>query len=392
MLLVAVRGPDLFEPGSVPHVAINWLGAAATLATLPAAIAVTTGYVGRHVARAGRRWGSPGLLVAGRRAATSPGPVARMTAGVVVALGLVIQVVAWQGQFGGLARSAQATVNRIGDSALVLKPGRGATPQHLKDFLTDLPAHIAPLAVQVSPETNTTTVRGRCPSLTALGMTCPGTSTELSGNPGDPRLRELLGWYGSREGAVMVQQADPVSTTAAEGTFTNTVLISRTGGDLSVPDFKQLAYRAFPMGAQVDTIGGEWLTGSKVNQNQGRWITFFGFLGITVLAGAAGITGLAEFLRNGRALAPLTVLSGNRRVHWSTSAFSILVPLALAGIAGSVIGVWLAFPKTAEGASYISTSFLIACAVAVTVTGLVSWAWASIVSVRQAAAWRPRGE
>ncbi|MFZ3467508.1 ABC transporter permease, partial [Streptomyces sp. 4.24] len=192
--------------------------------------------------------------------------------------------------------------------------------------------------------------------------------------------------------AVSVEQGEPV-TSLSDGTgFTQTVLVSRTAADLSVPQIKRQAYQIFPMGAEVSTIGGEWLTSSKVNQLQGRWITLFGLVGITMLALSSGLAGLAEFLRNGRALAPVTTLAGNPRVYWSTAALSILMPLALAGIGGCVVGTWLAFPKTQGGASYITDDILISCATAVALIGVAAWVWGALVSVRQAAAWRPRGE
>ncbi|MFI8511342.1 ABC transporter permease [Streptomyces sp. NPDC085460] len=393
LLLVAVRGPDLFEPGSAPYLMVNWAAAAGTLATLPAAVAVVTGHLGRQMARAGRRLGSPGLLVAGQRAATHPGPVARMTAGVVVALGLLIQVVAWQGQFGQATREAQATVQRIGSSALVLQPGKGSTAPQMTRFLEALPPDVEAVALLTSPEEDSLTVLGSCPSLTALSLPCSTAPSRLRGVPEDPRMAELVGWYGvGRKTTVLVRQADPVDSATGADAISHTVLVSLGRQDIPANDAKRLAYEAFPRGAEVHPIGGEWLVSSQVNTDQGRWIALFGLFGIMVLAGAAAITGTAEFLRNGRALAPLSVLSGNRRVYGVTAAWSLLVPLALAGLAGITVGTWLAFPKTTDGASYISGGLLVACAAVVAALGVVAWGWATTVSARQAADWRPRGE
>ncbi|MDK1472159.1 ABC transporter permease [Streptomyces sp. 549] len=392
LLLVAVRGPDFFDPGTTPYVMTNWLGAAGALATLPAAIAVTTAHAGRLITRAGRHTGSPGLIIAGRRATAHPGPVARMTAGVAVALGLLLQVVAWQGQFGEAAQQARSTIERIGQSALVVRPGPGSTTEQLRAFEAAVSREALPVAFHAPPERNTLIIEGACPSLKALSLSCPASPSNLNGPPADPRLRELLGWYAGPEGNVSVQVGDPAGPSAADGAFTSTVLVSHGGRDLPAGEIKQLAYRTFPMGAEVATAGGEWLAGSQVNENQGRWLTFFGFLGITILALAAGTTGMAESLRNGLALAPLTALSGNRRVYWTTSAVSILLPLTLAGALGCLVGVWLAFPKTAGGASYISGTFLVVCMASVAAIATLAWVWASKVSLRQATAWRPRGE
>ncbi|MEU3748139.1 MULTISPECIES: ABC transporter permease [Streptomyces] len=391
LLLTAVRGPDLFPPGTTAFVMTNWVGAAGTLATLPAAIAVIIGVLGKKLAGLGRRYGRPGLLIAGRRAAVHPGPLARMIAGVVVAIGILLQAVAWQGQLGADALAAQATVERIGSSALVIEP-RAATAGQLAAFRRSLPDDMAELSLTKDPEADRLTIRGRCPALQALELRCSREPSSLTGPPQDPRMRELIGWNSGVQGKVSVVQADPVTSLNDGRGFTQSVLVSRDATDLPVALIKQQAYRTFPLGAEVGTIGENWLAGAKVNQLQGNWLTLFGLAGITLLAAASAIAGLAEFLRNGRALAPVTTLTGNTRVYWSTAAHGILVPLTLAGLVGSVVGKWLAFPTTDSGASYISGGLLAACAAAATFVGVAGWVWGALVSVRQAAVWRPRGE
>ncbi|MFZ3467466.1 ABC transporter permease, partial [Streptomyces sp. 4.24] len=200
-LLVAVRGPDFFTSGTTAYVMTNWVGVAGTLATLPAAVAVTTGLAGNQLAKIGRRYGRPGLIIAGRRAATHPGPVARMTAGVVVAVGLLLQVVAWQGQLGESAMAAQTTVNRIGSTALVVQP-RAATAGQLTTFFRTLPDEVAVVSLTTDPEAGRLTVRGRCDALQTLQLACPSVSSPLTESPADPRMRELLGWNGGTPGAV----------------------------------------------------------------------------------------------------------------------------------------------------------------------------------------------
>ncbi|MEU2956142.1 ABC transporter permease [Streptomyces xanthochromogenes] len=392
-LLIAVRGPDFFTAGTPANVLINWAGAAATLITLPAAIAVLTARVGRLMSNAGRRFGRPGLLVAGHRVAAHPGPTARMTAGVVVSLGLLIQVVAWQGLFSDTARAAQATVDRIGSSALFMQPGT-ATPQQMEAFVRRLPPTEQAVQLISSGGRTTATLQGSCQGLTALQLPCSRQPVELGGVPKDPRVREIIDWSASGSTTVVVRElARPADSAPSdpEG-VPPTILVSVDGHDLHEPALKQLAYEVFPKGAAINTPGGEWLVAGQLKRSQGLWITFFGFIGIFVLAGASVISGTAEFLRNGRALAPISVLSGNRRVYWSTAAWSLLVPFVLAGSAGCLVGTWLAFPKTADGSSFISGTFLAACALGVSAMGLLAWGWGANVAARQASAWRPRGD
>ncbi|MGW4050563.1 ABC transporter permease [Streptomyces sp. NPDC004779] len=391
LFLTAVRGPDLFPRGTTAFVMTNWVGVAGTLATLPAAIAVVIGVLGKRVAGLGRRSGRPGLLIAGRRAAEHPGPLARMIAGVVVAIGILLQAVAWQGQLGADAMAAQATVDRIGSSALVIQP-RAATAGQLATFRRSLPDGMAELSLTRDPEADRLTIRGSCSALQALALRCSREPSRLTGPPQDPRTRELIGWNGGVQDEVSVIQADPVTALDDGRGFTQSVLVSRDATDLPVASIKQQAYRTFPLGAEVGTIGENWLVGAKVNQLQGNWLTLFGLAGIALLAAASAIAGLAEFLRSGRALAPVTTLTGNSRVYWATAAYGILVPLALAGVVGSAVGEWLAFPTTDSGASYISGGLLAACVAAATLVGAAGWVWGALVSVRQAAGWRPRGE
>ncbi|MFE9119027.1 ABC transporter permease [Streptomyces sp. NPDC007172] len=393
-LLIAVFGPRLWAAGTSGNVLTNWAGAACTLATLPAAIAVLAALLGQRMSRAGSRFGRPGLLVAGQRMATHPGPLARMTAGLVIALALLIQIVAWQGLFGAEARAAKATVERIGSSALVVQPRTATTPRQMADFVRELPPTVEAVRMIRAPERSTVTLEGTCRGLTSLQLPCGAKPVRVSGALKDQRAREIVEWSASGTDSVTVREtAEPADVTASTpGEAPLTVLVSVDGHALSVPALKQLAYRVLPRGLAIDTAGGEWLTRGEIKRGQGLWISCFGFVGILVLAGVSVISGTAEFLCNGRALAPISVLAGNRRVHWSTAAWSLLVPFTLAGGIGCLVGTWLAYPKTADGTSYISGSFLALCGLGVSAMGLLAWGWGAHVAGRQAGEWRPRGD
>ncbi|QIP85479.1 hypothetical protein GLX30_17185 [Streptomyces sp. Tu 2975] len=114
--------------------------------------------------------------------------------------------------------------------------------------------------------------------------------------------------------------------------------------------------------------------------------------GIAVLAVTAGLSAMAEFLRHGRALAPLSVLTGGLRVFRTSAAWSVLTPLALAGLVGSVVAAGLATPVNADGESYITRELLWSAAGIVLIVSILMWLWAATVAVRQARAWRPRGD
>ncbi|MGW3013942.1 ATP-binding cassette domain-containing protein [Streptomyces sp. NPDC001219] len=102
---------------------------------------------------------------------------------------------------------------------------------------------------------------------------------------------------------------------------------------------------------------------------------------------------LAEFLRFSRKAAPLSVLTGKRKVYYSTAAWALLVPL-LASIATSVIAAsWLAAPqeRAVDGVE-LSGDVLAATSGALAILALLTWWWGASAAVRESGRWRPYGE
>ncbi|PBC71026.1 hypothetical protein BX265_5593 [Streptomyces sp. TLI_235] len=142
----------------------------------------------------------------------------------------------------------------------------------------------------------------------------------------------------------------------------------------------------------MDAIGGEWLTAAHVNADQGRWLVLLGVVGVLAVAGAAGTSGLAEFVRNGRALGRLGVLTGSRSIHLATAVIGVFLPIAAAGAVGGAAGVWMALPAASAGASALLDRALPLCAAAVAVLAAGLAAWGGAVAAREADRWRPTGD
>ncbi len=110
-----------------------------------------------------------------------------------------------------------------------------------------------------------------------------------------------------------------------------------------------------------------------------------------LLAFAAAANNLGDFLRFGRALAPLSVLVGHRGVFYAGAVWAILVPLAAAGAVGVLVSLWLAAPMTAKGA-VLTWSFLASLLVLAQVLAILFWWWGSRSTAAQAARWRPTAD
>ncbi|MFI0937540.1 ABC transporter permease [Streptomyces sp. NPDC021020] len=398
MLLVGVRGPGLVGQESAMGTVVSWAGVAGTVLTLPAALASVTAAGGRLLTRWGQRHALPGTLVAGRRTSAHPGATARLVTGITVALIIFMQAVAWQGLFGSQSTDARRTLDRIGRSAVAVEAQGRVTPQDTTAFLNRLPGTEAVLLVPPADPFGTDapmTLYGSCAALATLRLPCPANEERVSEAPQDPRLQELIRW--TPHGALLldVRKADTAELAlhmASPDEAGILTVVSRDGGDLPVPALKRLAYQVFPLGAEVGAPGEDQLTAGVPNRDQGRWSTLLGVAGIAVLAVAAGLSGMAEFLRHGRALAPLTVLTGGLRVFRTHSAWSVLAPMVLAGVVGEVVAVGLAAPVTADGESSLTAELLWSTVGIVLLVSILMWAWASAVAARQARRWRPRGD
>ncbi|MEU0405403.1 ABC transporter permease [Streptomyces sp. NPDC006197] len=395
-IILAVRGPDLFAADTVLRTLTSWAGIAGTILTLPAAIATITAKTGNLLTRRGRSHGLPGTLVAGRRTSAHPGGTARLVTGVSIALIVLMQAIAWQGLFGTQATEARQTLDRIGRSLVTVGARGDVSASAMAAFLAKAPATEAVLlAPPAGGKEKHLTLYGNCAALTSLHLPCPAHETRVNGLPADPRLRELIRWTSPMDPTLLIRRTDDrrlAELAAPDDTGRALALLRPDGEPLSVPALKQLSYEVFPRGAAVRAPGESKLTAGVPNRDQGRWSALFGMVGIAVLATTAGLSAMAEFLRQGRALAPLSVLTGGLRVFRTTAAWSVLLPLALAGTVGTAIAAALAAPVSADGESSITGGLLLSTAGVVLVVGLLLWVWASRVAIRQARTWRPGGD
>ncbi|MFF8265662.1 ABC transporter permease [Streptomyces virginiae] len=397
-IILAVRGPDLFPPDTPTRTLTSWVGIAATVLTLPAAIATITAKAGHLLTRQGQAHDLPGTLVAGRRTSTHPGGTARLVTGISIALIVFMQAIAWQGLFAAQATEARHTLSLIGRSVVTVSARGEVSAAAMTAFLTRTQATPVLLTPPGDGENKHLTLHGDCAALTALGLACPAATageTRVDRQPQDPRLRELIRWTPHTDPALLIRRVDArtlAESAASAGGGATLAVLRPDGRPLSVPALKRLSYEAFPRGAAIKAPGEDQLTAGVPNRDQGGWSALFGVTGIAVLAMTAGISAMGEFLRHGRALAPLSVLTGGQRVFRTSAAWWVLAPLALAGTAGTAVSAALAAPVTANGESYITAALLMSTVSVVLVVSLLLWIWAFRVAIRQAQTWRPSKE
>ncbi|WP_159393623.1 hypothetical protein [Streptomyces albus] len=384
-LVVAVYGTGLAaQGGSLAWIPVYFTGTVGVLATAPAVVALLVRRLGVLLVRAGNRRGAGGVLVAGRWVYAHPGTVTRLVATVVIAIGLVTQVQLHMSRVGAPVREARATHAELGDRVLLAR--MPDTPAQRRAFLGGLPAGTEAFALRTTAgptgEPSRMTLTGSCAALAAVGgRSCDPRTADVT----DRRLVRLGDWYLAPRGTLALHKGDPATAKGAD----QLLLLRGDGKPLPVPAVKQAAFRHMAL-ADVEPLGGGELAGSAGwDAHLGAWIRSLGFLGIALLAFAALINNLGDFLHLGRRLAPLTVLAGNPRVFTTTALWAVGAPLVLAALLGCLTAWWLGSPMVSMAGATLPASFMLLLLAAATAFAATAWWWATRSTARTASGWHP---
>ncbi|MEV0375879.1 hypothetical protein AB0I10_40195 [Streptomyces sp. NPDC050636] len=375
-LLTASYGPGL-APSPALRVLSQAVGTLGGFATLPSLIAAACTAAGSALAGLSRRWAGPSALISGRWMAASSATTARLVCSVVIAIGLTGEAQLWMSRMAEPVRQATAVHQVVGDSLLTVTSPKRITPQ----FTTSLPKQAVLLSLDEGK--GTTRLTGTCPDLTVLHLPChSGTVTPVTQT--DERLRYALG-----DGTDITTTVTPHAPARTSDTA---LLLSRNGAALDVSEIKRTANRTLAPGTSVSALGTGWISGGKVLSDQSGWLLFFGLLGTSVLAVGFALNTQAEFLRQGRAAAPVAVLCGRRTIFFGLSGWSLLAPILISGAIGVFVYSWLAGPLVADGYASTSSTLMLAGLGVSSVLGLLLWGCGGTSAARIASRWRPNGD
>ncbi|MER6027658.1 ABC transporter permease [Streptomyces sp. NPDC001851] len=390
-ILLASRGPELAGDNTQYRTWISWIGLALVVLTLPAGAAVVVAKLGGSLERTGRRRGWAGALIAGRRMCHHPAATARLVTAVTVALIVFMQALAWQAVIGTYHAKMEELLSAVDRNVAEIGPRGAVSSREAAAYLRSVPEGHAAVVIAPprTPGDGPITISGGCVALESLRLPCSPTPARVDVAL-DRRLQQLLHWDTEGGTYLKVVRAGQAELAEQAVPSANTLAVVRAdGGAPAVAALKEASYRAYPRGAQVRYPGEEWLADSIPDREQGRWIRLLGVLGTGILVLAIGLSGKAEFLRQGRALAPLTVLTGGYRVFRSSAAWAIVAPLALAALAGCAIAAWTARPVARPGLAYFVPGGLMAAAITmVLAVSVVMGLWAARIAGRQARDWR----
>ncbi|MBU7598314.1 hypothetical protein JGS22_011980 [Streptomyces sp. P38-E01] len=388
---------------STSVVLLSLLGTVGALATLPAAIAVLLAAAGRGVAALGHRKGYAGALLAGRWTGKHPGFLSRLVAGVVIAVGLLSVVQVYPSMHSESVRGALEVRERFGHSVVTVEVPRGAErgagtwlsglPRDSEVAVLDSTLGLANGAGEVREGPNgelvevkqAVKVHGSCDALRGLGLDCPASRNARSVPLSDatPALRALL-----PDSVTEVGVAHRPLTPRDGNTL---VVYSPKGAALPLGDLKRDALEAMGSSTLVQAVGQSWIGGTALLSAQLRWVTLLGVVGVALVALASALNCLAEVMRFARSLAPVSVVSGSRRVYASVAAWTLALPLCAAAVLGTVSAVWITLPYvTPPRNGELPPQMLTAALAVLSVLAVVVASLAALAAVRESGRWRPR--
>jgi hypothetical protein len=326
LLLVAVRGPGLFASDSAARSTTYYVGVVGTLATLPAVLQLFT-----------------------TRMARDHRPAVTVVAALAAAIVAITQAQLWFCAPGAPVEDARAMGSALGDSVQAIDAD-GAGPAELTRYLAVLPATTHPLRF-IAGDGRTAHVVGSCPALTAVGLRCSPGPADMPRPVTDDRLEALLGWYAGGAERVTSATGDAAALPPDPSAL---VVLTADGSAMRPAELVATAYRILPLGARVQPVGAEWLTGAEHDLDVARWILLTGLAGL-VLAGAAGGIHLLR-----------------RRSSSTTAGLTFIV----GGVLGVVLAAWLTTPLGGPGTFPTATwsTLLIATITTGATVGAIAWA------------------
>ena len=384
-LFLAVRLPSFVDPGQGEVWGYIYKGGVVlTLVTLPLSLAVVASLLGRSLRARGRRKGSPGAVIAGSWMSASPTVVVRSCAGVVLGVCVILQAQLWVSQNSQNARLAAADQ--------VVLEGRVAQldiPDTLSlgPFLEGLPTGISVALLSQPPDRTHAHVQGSCTTLTQLALPC-GDQTTIS--QVQHRAQVMLA-YATTAPTIDTEVRAEIAPVRGQD---NLLWLSGARPDsIDLPALKQLSYKTIPGTPVVELAGDGHLSGAQTRANQGSWIVLFGFVAMVIVAITLALDAAAQFRRQSAALAPLATLTGERRVFWAVSGWTVLAPMVLGAWASVVVSVVLGDPLTRTAASLkLSNVLLIGVPLTLSLLALATWAIVARAAESSALSWRPRAE
>ncbi|MFG3717117.1 hypothetical protein ACGF8D_04795 [Streptomyces massasporeus] len=365
-------------------------GSVITIALLPRVIGAVVAATGPAMARVGAARGQVGMLIAGRRLAVGSRPVARLVAAVVIAIGLAAQGQIAISLFTEMSDRVHAVERQLGTSVLSVSTRLSTTNADVEAFERALGPGTHAVAVAVSAEGGRWDLVADCRVWHELDTRCPGAKGIELRRTGHVGLAQAVELERSVGVSLYARTGDAAEITR-ETENASLMVLARDGRQLSMSRVHRAANAHLAMATNVKVFA---MTGTLGGSGEGiaaqRWLELFSVTGVLVIVLVAGVGSVAQFIRAGRELGPVSVLSGNGRVFYTVSVWSLLVPAVFA-VGMAVLVTWyVTTPLQADSGSRLSALSGVGAA-GLLCAALIAW-WGARTASSVGSVWRPRND
>lgn len=327
-VLAANYGYAHFHAAGRPDLGVLVILGCGTLAALMIVFLtrLTLRWLSMAIARHGARHANAtALLVAGREISALGRPVVRATTTISVAALIVVHVWALATISTTEARNARAAVDaNAGITAELRTSNQAVTMPEVAGHLPD-----GVVLLQASPDG--AVLSGTCADLAAVVGSC---EAEQPPELLVPQLR----WYAGATARVEALDR-PGTATSTSDSLATAILVSTTGEPLEIDAITaRLRAEVSPFVEVKFPLEG-WLASAMHMLYQSRWIVAAAALGVVIVLLTAAATMTFEIARASRRFAALGVLEGRRRFYLLLGAGSVGLPILVAALGGTVIGL-----------------------------------------------------
>jgi len=368
------------------------LGFIATLTGAPLLAGRLSARLGILVARAGARRGRPAAIVGGRWLAARPATIARMSAALIIGLGLLLQLQVRTTAYTADEGAASAVYRQVGSSILTVQT-RGLNSSSLADFETQVgPRHGVITVDQVGD--GPTVLTAPCGVLRGVGTLrhCPRKATPMQDIYARETVRTLAVRYWSeivdRHALVRSAEGTPSATTVG-------LLVLNGDGYAGLAQVKDAAYAHF-RAPIIESPGEAAVGGAKGRVRLAGWLMLFGALGLLVLALMAAVSAAGTFVQQAGDLGPLATYSSSPRFFVAVAMWNVTTPLVIAALIGCGVSSWLALLglslSGAGSQATLSMDLVLASVVVLGSCAVAAGALCAVGAARAAQTWRPTAD
>ncbi|WP_156937762.1 hypothetical protein [Haloglycomyces albus] len=393
-LIFSVIAPEYFRGGAQYYTSV-WGTTLALIVLLPLAVTATCALVARRALRSGAHDRDPSRTIVFRRIRFRPKSFGRPLAVVAMSGFLTVMLGTYAGLLADSGMEARKWLDNASLTTMTVYGADLKTHGDLAGIREKLPESTDIALLHI---TGDDTPNPEVPRDVEIFMDCDiVTCQEDLGNQG---MDGFLDSLPNRElAAALSDQLEFHSTLGSVriadleetglGEYYPNIFVYSTNGDALKDSKVTRAFSVLPGGAQVSHPVQNAKLGAIPTLEQSRWLTGLGAIGVLIMSLAVLTAFGHSFRETGRQLAPLSVMTGDRRVYRSYSRLAVGIPISVALIGGIAVANLASIPMQTHGGTvvpYYFTAILVALNLVIAAS---MTKWSERIALRERDAWRP---